>query len=168
MTEIQLQTERLVLINFEDGYKEQYVEIMTDPIVTKFLGDGKNRTKEEMESNFGKHKGIREKYGYGVWLILKKDTEEVIGQCGFLPVGQTGDVELLYALKQSEWGKGYAFEAAKTAKEYAKNIYGWKKLVAFAYPENTGSINVLKKLGFSDDGKYHIFGVDLNKYLVNL
>lgn len=68
-------------------------------------------------------------YGYGLWAVVLKESQEVIGIVGFTPRDSKKDVpdiELGYAINKQYRNKGYGYEAAKAAIEYAeKNIeYG--------------------------------------------
>ena len=74
-------------------------------------------------------KKVYDFYGYGLWAIVLKESQEVIGIVGFTPRDSQKDVpdiELGYAINKQYRNKGYGYEAAKAAIEYAeKNIeYG--------------------------------------------
>ena len=64
-----------------------------------------------------------EKYGFGLWAVIHKETDELIGQCG-LTVQQWKDREVLeigYLFRREYWHMGYASEAATACREYAFN-----------------------------------------------
>ena len=55
------------------------------------------------------------KWGFGLWAVIPKETNQMIGQCG-LTMQQWKDQEVLeigYLLERSYWHKGYATEAEK-------------------------------------------------------
>jgi RimJ/RimL family protein N-acetyltransferase len=61
--------------------------------------------------------------------------------------------ELGYWLGEPHWGKGYMTEAGRALIEAAHKTGGFELIAARALTENTGSLNVLEKLGFKRVGK---------------
>ena len=60
-------------------------------------------------------------YGYGLWAVVLKATDEMIGQCG-LTLQQWNAREMLetgYLFQRSHWHQGYATEAARACMDYA-------------------------------------------------
>jgi RimJ/RimL family protein N-acetyltransferase len=62
---------------------------------------------------------------------------------------------------------GLATEGGRAAVDFARDRLGLTALVAFAVPENAGSIAVMRKLGFRYDGQQSIFGLDAVRYVLN-
>ena len=49
----------------------------------------------------------RERHGFGLWAATLRESGEMIGMCGLLPVEGTGpDVEVVYVLERSRLGQG--------------------------------------------------------------
>jgi [ribosomal protein S5]-alanine N-acetyltransferase len=89
--------------------------------------------------------------------------------CGLIRRETLEDVDIGYALLPKFWSKGYALEAARSMKAYAKDVIGLKRIVAITDPANTGSIRVLEKIGMrfekmvrlsDDDLELKLFGMD--------
>jgi RimJ/RimL family protein N-acetyltransferase len=57
------------------------------------------------------------------------------------------EVDLGFRLLRSQWGKGYATEAAQGSLQYGFKTYSLEKIVAQAMKENIASQRVLQKLG---------------------
>jgi RimJ/RimL family protein N-acetyltransferase len=57
--------------------------------------------------------------------------------------------QLGYWLGEPHWGKGYATEAARALIETAEATGQYDRMVSGALSSNSGSINVLKKVGFT-------------------
>ena len=100
---------------------------------------------------------------------MLKETNESIGMCGLIRRENLQDVDIGYALLPKFWSQGYAVEAARAVKEYAKDVAGLKRLVAIVDPTNEGSIRVLEKLGLryekmvrlsADDIDLKLFAID--------
>ena len=102
-----------------------------------------------------------ERHGFGPWLIVLPRSARVIGHCGLRFWPETADVELLYSLEHSEWGKGYATEAAREAVRAAFEDLRLDRLIAGADAENVASQRVLGKLGLRPWERRGFHGLEL-------
>lgn len=60
-------------------------------------------------------------HGFGLWAVILKETDEMIGQCG-LTMQDYNNKEVLevgYLFQKAFWHRGYATEAAIACKEFA-------------------------------------------------
>lgn len=62
-----------------------------------------------------------ETWGFGLWAVILKETDEMIGQCGLTmqPWRETEVLEIGYLFNRTYWHNGYATEAARACKNYA-------------------------------------------------
>lgn len=90
--------------------------------------------------------------GWGVWFVIEKETERIVGDIGFKgkPVNHT--VEIGYGIIPSEQGKGYATEAVTGIIDWALSTNLVRKVIAECLEDNIASIKVLEKLGFDRTG----------------
>ena len=124
------------------------LELLNDPSFIQNIGDRKVRTIEDASSYIlNGPVASYAKNGFGLCLVILKETGEPIGMCGLIKRDGLDDVDIGYALLPKFWSRGYAVEAAQTVKAYAKDVVGLKRLVAITDPANVGSIRVLEKLG---------------------
>jgi|GEM_PF-65345 len=86
----------------------------------------------------------------GKFLLLSKDSGEVIGTCGLGAYELDGqeEMEIGYRIRLQHWGMGYATEAAAATLDYGFKNLGFDRIVAFALPQNRSSIRVIEKLGY--------------------
>ncbi len=90
--------------------------------------------------------------GFDSWIIVAKDTKEIIGGIGFLgDPDQEGMIEIGFATNESHRRKGHCFEAAQKLIEWALSHDEVKSITARCEPDNINSKNVLLKLGFQID-----------------
>jgi [ribosomal protein S5]-alanine N-acetyltransferase len=166
-----LETERLILRQFTPDDAEFIFELLNEPSWIQNIGDRHIRTTDDARSYIvnGPLKSY-EKNGFGLWAILIKQTNEPIGMCGLIKRDTLEDVDIGYALLPRYWSKGYAAEAARATKNYAKNVVELKRLIAIVDPANQGSIRVIEKIGLryekmvrlsEDDIDLKLFGADL-------
>ena len=155
-------TEKLELIRFSEANIEEYINVMTQPMVSRYLGNGVDITKEAVKNLVDQFETDWDK-GYGVFAVKEKTSGQVIGHCGIRPLPDER-IELLYAYDPSSWGKGYATEAGEAVLAYGKEHFGLTELIGISYPQNKGSIAVLKKLGFQYVGMEEYFGKELEVF----
>ena len=77
----------------------------------------------------------------------------------FGPEGTPPDVEVLYALEQRHWGRGFASEAAARALGHGFEALGLDRVVAVARPDNHGSRAVMEKIGLVHEGPVVVAGI---------
>ena len=96
-------------------------------------------------------KNVKEPAGFGLWMIVKKDSRAIIGDAGFktLPDPQ-GEVEIGYGLIEGEREKGYGFEAVKGLVEWAFKQKVVKLIKAECLIDNLASIRILEKIGMRE------------------
>jgi RimJ/RimL family protein N-acetyltransferase len=165
-----LETERLLLRQFTSDDAQFIFKLLNEPSWIQNIGDRNIRTMDDARAYIvNGPRASYEKNGFGLWLIVLKETGKSIGMCGLIRRDNLEDVDIGYALLPKFWSKGYAVEAAQAVKEYAKNVIGLKRLVAIVDPANEGSIRVLEKLGLSyermvrlsaDDIDLKLFAID--------
>jgi len=80
---------------------------------------------------------------------------------GFARIGLAGVKagKLGYAIAADYWGHGYATDAARTLTTYVFTRLGLNRVSAAIGPDNEASIAVVKRLGFSYEGRLreHVF-----------
>ncbi|WP_010095851.1 GNAT family N-acetyltransferase [Ornithinibacillus scapharcae] len=85
--------------------------------------------------------------GWGVWLVIDKNTNRVVGDIGFKGKPDKEEtVEVGYGIISSEQNKGYATEALKRLVDWAFVSKFVAKIMAECEEDNLASINVLRKL----------------------
>jgi RimJ/RimL family protein N-acetyltransferase len=99
-------------------------------------------------------------------MILDRISREPIGDIGLMHVPEYGWIDFGYRLAQPFWGKGLATEAASAWLDKAFGELQLDRLVAFSHPNNSASIKVLRKLGFSEERRDTIMGMDSLVFLI--
>jgi len=166
MDPLPLTTERLSIRLLREDDLDALYRIYGDPEAMRYVGStGQARTREQTGRNLTQFIADREKHGYGLWATTLRESGEMIGMCGLIPVEGTGpDVEVVYVLEQSAWGKGYATEMARASLEAGFGPFGLDRIIALAYPANVPSIRVMEKAGMQSAGTLHAHGHDLVCY----
>ena len=161
-----IQTERLEIRRFTEADTEPYADILTKPEVSQYLGAGNTIPRENAVRAVASWNSVRDS-GYGVFAVVERASDKLIGHCGIRPIPD-GRIELLYAYDPASWGKGYATEAGRAVLEYGKENFEFTELIAMSYPQNKGSIGVIKKLGFESIGQEEHFGKMLDVFILKV
>lgn len=109
---------------------------------------------------------------FGLWAVILKETEEMIGQCGLTmqPWKEKEVLEIGYLFERSHWHKGYAVEAAKACKRYAFEVLKADEVCSIIRNTNTASQKVAVRNGMTktDTWTKHYRGVDMphDRYVV--
>ena len=105
------------------------------------------------------------KYGFGLWAVILKDTNEFIGQCGITvqDIGARQILEIGYLFRKDFWHKGYAIEAAAACKKYAFENLQADAVYSIIRDTNTASQNVARRNGMKIVGSLtkHYYGIDM-------
>lgn len=142
-----LETERLILRQFTADDGAFILRLLNEPSFIQNIGDRGVRTLDDARAYIFRVAQSYEKNGFGLYLVLLKESGESIGMCGLIKREELEDVDIGYAFLPEFWSMGYAVESALAVKAYARDVIGLKRLMAITDPENHGSIRVLEKIG---------------------
>ncbi len=88
--------------------------------------------------------------GFGSFtLALREPPQEIVGFAGLRRFGPAGEVEILYALLPSRWGRGLATEAARAVLRFGLEDAGVLEILAGADLENAASFRVMERAGMT-------------------
>jgi len=103
----------------------------------------------------------------GRWGMILKADHQFVGSFAIIPVENSDQLQLGYALVKEHWGKGYATESVKGGIQYAFGYLDLAEIAGITYPENTPSQKVLLKNGFVFDKTFIEEGREMNLYICN-
>lgn len=125
-------------------------------------------TDQEVQDWLERQLARYEKWGFGLWAVILKETDEMIGQCGLTmqPWKDREVMEIGYLFERTYWHRGYATEAAKACKRYAFEVLGAEEVCSIIRDTNTASQNVALRNGMTraDMWVKHYKGVDMPHY----
>lgn len=95
-------------------------------------------------------------YGFGLWAVILKETDEMIGQCGITMQDCDGKevYEIGYLFNKKYWHNGYAVEAAAASRDYAFNVLKIDEVYSIIRDTNSASQNVARRNGMSEKGSF--------------
>jgi RimJ/RimL family protein N-acetyltransferase len=142
----ELFTERLHLRPFRADDFDAHAEIVADPEVMRYIHDGP-LSRVEAWWQIARYLGHWQLQGYGMWAVVERPTERLVGHIGFLNPGGGEGFELGWALARGAWGKGYALEGTRAALRHAFTVLNRDHVLAVIRGENDRSIRLAERLG---------------------
>jgi ribosomal-protein-alanine N-acetyltransferase len=164
-----LQTDRLLLREFDEGDVTPFYLMGSDPAVIRYTGDpagGLTSLQHALEVLRSRPIADYRKYGYGRWACVLKASGAVIGFAGLKYLADSQEVDIGYRLLPAYWGQGLATEACRAVLDYGSTRLGLERIIGLVDPENVGSVRVLEKLGLTPAGKVEYQGKCVAKYVL--
>lgn len=104
-------------------------------------------------------------HGFGLWAVILKENNEMIGQCGLTWQDYNNQqvLEVGYLFQKAFWHQGYATEAAIACKKYAFEHLKANEVFSIIRNTNLASQNVAKRNGMiaRDTFIKHYYGVEM-------
>ncbi|EQB94064.1 GNAT family N-acetyltransferase [Elizabethkingia anophelis] len=149
----QLTTDRLILIPFTKKMCENILNNNYSDLDTLNIKRGINwpdtdflETLPRILNNLSLVNGPT---GFESWMIIRKDTKEVIGDAGFKGYNSAEqNADIGYGIKKEERRQGYAEEAVNALIQWAFSTGIIKEITARSYIDNYASALLLTKLNF--------------------
>ena len=141
-----LETERLTLRELTPHDVDGLLEIFADPLAMWAYPSTKSRPETEGWVRWAQ--GSYAANGWGLWAVVRKIDGRFLGDCGPMlqPVEGEQVPELGWHVLRAQWGKGYATEAARAARDWFFANTAHDRLVSIVWPPNTASRRVGEKV----------------------
>jgi RimJ/RimL family protein N-acetyltransferase len=120
-------------------------ELNSHPDVVRYTGEQPWSMQEVLD--FLTDNPGYEQYGWGRYMVLRKEDGEPIGLCGFRKYDDRDDRFISYRFLPEYWGNGYATEICKELLRYGFENLGFTEIYAHVHPGNPASVRVAEKIG---------------------
>ena len=124
---------------------------------------------EDVQVWLDRQRGRYEKYGFGLWAMILKETGEMIGDCGLTmqPIDGQQLPEIGYHIHKDHWRKGYGSEAAKAVRDWAFQNTKFDCLYSYMTSTNLPSYSTaasaglrkIKEYSDKDDGILYVYAI---------
>ncbi|MBD1843565.1 GNAT family N-acetyltransferase [Cyanobacteria bacterium FACHB-63] len=162
----ELETEHLWLRQFRYEDLDRMAEIFGDPEVMRFIASG-TKTRSELEAAFPAMLERWKCQEFGMWAVIEKASQTLLGRCGLIYLDGTPEVELGYALDKAYWNRGMATEASIACLRFGFEKMGLERIVAIAQPANIASQRVMQKVGMTFEKNAHYYKTDVVYYAIS-
>ncbi|MET3026309.1 GNAT family N-acetyltransferase [Flavobacterium sp. UW10123] len=140
------QSPKIIIREFLPQEKQTFLDLFIDEQVTQYLPETSPERYVEM---FNELLENYEKKNLSRWAIFSATDNDFIGMCvARIFADNTNQIEIGYVLGRNYWGKGIATEVCKALTQYSFANTNTNEVVAITDLDNTGSQNVLQKVGF--------------------
>jgi len=166
MTGVILETERLYLRELTQADYHSLSKILQDEdAMYAYEGAFSDAEVQEwLDRQISRYR----KWNFGLWAVIHKETDEMIGQCGLTmqPWKGTEVLEIGYLFNRGYWHKGYATEAARACKDYAFEELKADEICSIIRDTNIASQKVAIRNGLilTDTWTKHYRGIDMPHY----
>lgn len=160
------ETDRLFIREMKLSDLDELYRLYEPASITRFLEPLYESRQEEEEFLGAYIKCMYGFYGYGMWALVDKNSNRLIGRAGLDNREVDGEIqiELGYMVGVPYQRQGYAYEAAVSILKFAVNELECEFVNCFVNKNNTASAALLKKLGFKYVYEAYIEGEMLSLY----
>lgn len=142
-----LDTDRCIIRETTVEDVDIFYELYADREITEYLEPLFEDRDEEIEYTKSYIKNVYEFYGFGMWTVVEKATNKVIGRAGISYREGFVLPELGFMIGKKYQRQGYAYEVCSAIANYMYENYDMEEIQIFIEPQNTPSILLAKKLG---------------------
>ena len=150
-----IKTENLLLREFTHEDFPALFEIFSDPETMRHYPKpfDENHIKDWIEWNLQNY----EEYGFGLWAVVLRETDEFIGDCGLTIQNIDGESlpEIGYHIHKNHWRKGFGSEAASEVRDWAFMNTEYDCLYSYMKYTNIGSYSTAVAIGMKKVKEYH-------------
>nr|WP_208112743.1 GNAT family N-acetyltransferase [Aureibacillus halotolerans] len=149
-----IETKRLIIREMVQSDYDALCRILCDEEVMRAAYESAFNL-EEAQNWLNRHLKRYEEYGFGLWAVVLKETNEMIGQCGLTMQGwrEKEILEIGFLFQKAYWHKGYATEAAIACKEYAFSVLNANRVYSIIRDTNMAAQEVAVRNGMNNIDK---------------
>jgi RimJ/RimL family protein N-acetyltransferase len=143
------------------GDVDSLLLIFSDPrVMTSF--DNIVFDRAQMEQWVQRNLEHQSQYGYGLFSVIDRSTQLLIGDCGLehMDVDGMPQTELGYDFRSDYWNRGLATEAAQAVRDYAFQTLNLPRLISLIRQGNLASRRVAEKIGMRLEANVTRYGHD--------
>jgi RimJ/RimL family protein N-acetyltransferase len=186
-----LESARLVLRRVAPNDLPFFARLHALPEVARYLAPGgRPRSPEESAAWLQATVESYEQLALGYLAVLRKEDGALIGRCGLMDlvvetaapehgvrrgwfgraqapagVALTFECELGYTFDPAVWGQGFATEAVRCVRDYARDVLLLSYAISAILPQNTRSRRVAERFGVRAAGQMEVIGLTFDRYL---
>ncbi|NMR32826.1 GNAT family N-acetyltransferase [Chryseobacterium aquaticum] len=154
-----LETDHLLLREFEVSDAKNFYELNLNPNVIKYTGNKAFKDVNEAK-NFLENYSDYQRNGFGRWAVINKSDHEFLGWCGLKYDEKLNETDIGFRFFEHFWNLGFATESAKACIDYGFVKLNLKTIIGRAMKENSASVKVLEKIGLQYVRDFDFNGCD--------
>lgn len=144
----------------------QLYELYDDASVTQYMEPLFAEQEQEMLYTQEYIENVYAFYGYGMWVLVSRETGKLIGRAGLEYKEGFDGLELGFMLGVAYQHQGYAYEACSAILSYGIEELGQKTYCSFINENNKASIRLCERLGFMPDSRVMLNEINFDGMMV--
>lgn len=167
---IVIETERCLLREMTMEDLDDLYQLYAGKDITKYMEGLYQDRKEEEAYTRAYIDHMYRFFGYGMWLVLKKDTGKIIGRAGLnnLDIHGISSLELGYMIGAPYQRQGYAMEVCQGIVQFAQEGTEFEELNCLIQKGNDVSVHMMEKLEFFWKEELQVNGKTMDRYVKNI
>ena len=153
-----LETDRCIIRESTVADVDSFYEIYSEPSITKYMENLYRDRDEEVEYIKDYIKKVYSFYGYGMWTVLEKNSQKVIGRAGISWREGYDIPELGFVIAVPFQRQGYAYEVCQAILKYGHEELGFNSFQVLIMDGNEISKALCEKLGFAYEENVELEG----------
>lgn len=165
-----IETDRCFLREMTMEDLDALYQLYEEPEITRYMeGLYEDREKEE-EYTRAYINNMYRFYGYGMWLVIEKETGKIIGRAGLNNADIHGEpaLEMGYMVGKPYQNQGYATEVCEGILQFAAEATEFKMINCLIQKENVKSVHLIEKLDFTWEEELEIQEKTMQRYTKTL
>ena len=149
-----IETERLYLREMTDGDFEALRRVLGDGDIMRHYPYAFDD--ERIRNWIARNRERYQIFGFGLWAVCRKDTGEMIGDCGLTMQIIDGQIrpEIGYHIRADHQRQGFAREAARAVRDWAFEHTPFGAVYSYMKAENIPSIRTALSYGCTAAGEF--------------
>ena len=149
-----IETERLYLREMTDGDFEALRRVLGDGDIMRHYPYAFDD--ERIRNWIARNRERYQIFGFGLWAVCRKDTGEMIGDCGLTMQIIDGQIrpEIGYHIRADHQRQGFAREAARAARDWTFEHTPFGAVYSYMKAENIPSIRTALSYGCTAAGEF--------------
>ncbi|WP_167959063.1 GNAT family N-acetyltransferase [Anaerosporobacter faecicola] len=152
--EVILETDQFILRKLTMDDLDAWYAILSDEEAMQYYPKpfDREKTKSWIEWNIDNYS----KYGFGLWGVVSKETNQFLGDCGITMQNIHGKMrpEIGFHIDKRYWKRGYATHLAKACLRYAFDVLKLDEVFCYQKYTNIPSRRVAEKMGMKFREEY--------------
>ena len=149
-----IETERLYLREMTEGDFEALRRVLGDKDIMRHYPY--TFDEERIRSWIARNRERYRIFGFGLWAVCRKDTGEVIGDCGLTMQAIDGQIcpEIGYHIRADQQRQGFAAEAARAVRDWTFAHTPFRVIYSYMNADNLPSMRTAMSYGCKFEGEF--------------
>jgi RimJ/RimL family protein N-acetyltransferase len=137
-------------VRWTNEFEDDWVRILADPQVVRFISDGVPYTREEAIENSERSERLWSEHGFGPWAAIELTTGRWVGRIGLNLLDDwpgPDQWEVGWELDPQFWRRGLATEGGREAVRFGFSVARLHRIISVTRADHAASRRVMEQCG---------------------